>query len=118
MYTQRSPYMYIQVRGREGGKRRGVRESYAALSTAIDGALSSSPRRIFFAGCWCIIRSAASSALSGRTIDDVSGRLGVLSDTDDDPPTGDERDEFDADASGGVPPLPLLRERAFVGSFT
>ena len=88
------------------------------MSTAIDGALISGPRRIFFAGCWCIIRSDASSALSGRTIDDVSGRLGVLSDTDDDPPTGDERDELDADASGGVPPLPLLRERAFVGSFT
>ena len=42
----------------------------------------------------------------------------MLSDTDDDPPTGDERDELDADASGGVPPLPLLRERAFVGSLT
>ena len=60
---------------------------------------------------------SASSALSGRVMD-VSGRLGVLSETDDEP-TGDERDELDADASGGVvPPLPLLRERALSGSLT
>ena len=84
------------------------------------------------------------SALSGRTIADtagdadvvMSGRLGVPSDD----ATGDERDELDADASGGVPPplalplppcrllvvvpltltlaLALLRPRALVGSLT
>ena len=81
------------------------------------GALSSVPSRIFFAGCWFM---SGSSELSGRMAD-VSERLGVLSDTDD--ATGDERDELDADMSGGVVPLlplplPLLFDRAFVGSFT
>ena len=90
------------------------------------GALSSIPRRIFFAGCCIMSKSAVSSALSGRTIAD-SPMLGVLSVTD---ATGDERDDVDADTSGGVAPaplpvpllwpllLPLLFERAFVGSFT
>ena len=103
-----------------------------------------------FAGCGSApsSRSISSSALSGRTIADtagdadvvMSGRLGVPSDD----ATGDERDELDADASGGVPPplalplplpppclllptlapvvltlaLALLRPRALVGSLT
>ena len=90
------------------------RVSYAALSTAIGGALSSGPSRIFLAGC---IIMSASSALSGRVIDDVSGRLGVPNETEDEP-TGDDRDELLVDPSGGVPPLVVLFARAFVGSLT
>ena len=98
--------------------------SHWTLSTAMLGALSSIPRRIFFAGCCIMSKSAVSSALSGRTIAD-SPMLGVLSVTD---ATGDERDDVDADTSGGVAPAPLplllplrlllLFERAFVGSLT
>lgn len=79
------------------------------------GAISSGPSRIFFAD-GCI--SSASYELSGRVLIDVdSERLGVLSVTD---ATGDERDDVDAEMSGGVVPpvpLPLLFER-LVGSLT
>ncbi len=85
--------------------------SHWTLSTAMLGALNSIPRRIFFAGC-CIM--SVSNALRGRTMAD-SPMLGVLSVTD---ATGDERDDVDAETSGGDAPLLLLFDRAFVGSFT
>lgn len=67
---------------------------------------------------------SASNALSGRTFTLAdSGMLGVLSEMDG--ADGDERDDVDADAFGGVEPLvlplallALLLERIFIGSLT
>ena len=106
------------VHAREDG--RTTTGAHCTFSTAIDGTVSSVASRIFFAGC-CII--SASNALSGRMFSAPdSDRLGVPSATD---ATGDERDDVDADAFGGVVPLvlplpllALLLERIFVGSLT
>ena len=90
-----------------------VKVAYGALSTAIDGVLSSAARRIFFAG-WCAMSAASSSPIERTT---ESDRLGIASVTGPDD-AGDERDDAEAEASGGVVAV-LLFERALdIGSLT
>lgn len=86
------------------------RPCYEPVSTAIEGALSSAASRIFFAGCCAM--SASSSLKWRRLTSEMFAETRVTGAEED---AGEEREDTDADASGGVP---LLFERDFAGSLT